>query len=225
MGLQQSCLCCLWSFITLICKSINMQQFYQMLHIKAVFQLLCKGPQHSPSPKAASVKTGIIWYICIGILDIYHMYVFSLFLCLWNSPTEIGWNRITNSSRMLFSFHPLFVFLQKCIPLFSLSLAQSFFIPSPLMLHYCALAGLNAHTLSPSLSLSRYLSLALMSEWAHLSWWLPPPLSLSLTPSSLGCVPCFLYSLLPNLFTSFPVSLPFSRSLFFFIPSFILPPV
>lgn len=215
MGLQQSCLCCLWSFITLICKSINMQQFYQMLHIKAVFQLLCKGPQHSPSPKAASVKTGIIWYICIGILDIYHMYVFSLFLCLWNSPTEIGWNRITNSSRMLFSFHPLFVFLQKCIPLFSLSLAQSFFIPSPLMLHYCALAGLNAHTLSPSLSLSRYLSLALMSEWAHLSWWPPPPLSLSLTPSSLGCVPCFLYSLLPNLFTSFPVSLPFSRSVLF----------
>lgn len=175
-----------------------------MLHIKAVFQLLCKGPQHSPSPKAASVKTGIIWYICIGILDIYHMYVFSLFLCLWNSPTEIGWNRITNSSRMLFSFHPLFVFLQKCIPLFSLSLAQSFFIPSPLMLHYCALAGLNAHTLSPPLSLSLSLTRSHERMSAPLLLTPPPPLSVSVTDT-----------LLPRLCPMFFVLSP-SKSLYIF---------
>lgn len=184
MGLQQSCLCCLWSFITLICKSINMQQFYQMLHIKAVFQLLCKGPQHSPSPKAASVKTGIIWYICIGILDIYHMYVFSLFLCLWNSPTEIGWNRITNSSRMLF-------FIPSPLCFSSEVYSSVFLVPRSELLYpvsvdvalLCSGRTKCSHALSPALSLAISHSLSWANERTSLGdspplslcHWHPPP--------------------------------------------------
>lgn len=103
---------------------------------------------------------------------------------------------------MLFSFHPLFVFLQKCIPLFSLSLAQSFFIPSPLMLHYCALAGLNAHTLSPPLSLS--LSLTRSHERMSAPLLVTPPPSLSVTDT-----------LLPRLCPMFFVLSP-SKSLYIF---------
>lgn len=127
---------------------------------------------------------------------------------------------------MLFSFHPLFVFLQKCIPLFSLSLAQSFFIPSPLMLHYCALAGLNAHTLSPPLSLSLSLTRSHERMSAPLLLTPPPPLSVSVTDTLLPrlCPMFFVLSPSKSLSLHLSPSLFLSLVLFsflFFIPSFI----
>lgn len=76
-----------------------------------------------------------------------------------------------------------------------------------------------SHALSLALSLS--LSLTRSRERMSAPLLVTPPLSLSLTPSSLGCVPCFLYSLLPNLslyiFPRLSSFLSFC-SLFFFYP-------
>lgn len=85
---------------------------------------------------------------------------------------------------------------------------------------------------SHALSLALSLSLSLTRSHERMSAPLlvtPPPLSLSLTPSSLGCVPCFLYSLLPSLslyiFPRLSSFLSFCSLFFFLSPHLFLPPV